>query len=141
MAARTTDKQKKKIVADYLNNQSYRATARMNGVNPSTVRRIVENSADFAQKAAQKKKEDEEDVLAYMEKQRGLVCNIIGLGLSALNDPAKLAESSPSQITTMIGTLIDKWSLIGGSADDPLFELLEKWNEAAIAASKTQSNG
>ena len=32
MAARLTDKQKKKIVVDYLETQSYSATARLNGV-------------------------------------------------------------------------------------------------------------
>ena len=33
MAARLTDRQKKKIVADYLETESYNATAKMNGVS------------------------------------------------------------------------------------------------------------
>ena len=41
MAARLTDKQKKKIVADYLESGSYRATALHNGVSDNTVKRIV----------------------------------------------------------------------------------------------------
>jgi len=52
--------------------------------------------------------------MAYMEKQRGLVCEIIGKGLEALNTPEKLAEATPAQITTAIGTLIDKWTAISG---------------------------
>ena len=55
MAARLTDRQKKKILADYLGSGSYRATARKNKVNASTVKRVVEASDDFEQKAAQKK--------------------------------------------------------------------------------------
>ena len=129
MAARVTDKQKKKIVADYLESGSYRAVARQNGVNASTVKRIVESCDDFKQKAAQKKAENDADVLAYMEKQRGLVCNIISLGLNALNDPEKLADAAPSQITTMIGTLIDKWTMQSAKAADiedltPLADML-----------------
>lgn len=122
MAARLTDRQKKKILADYLESGSYRATARKNKVNASTVKRVVEASDDFEQKAAQKKKENTADVLAYMESQKKVVCEIIGKGLAALNDPEKLAEATPSQITTALGTLIDKWAMMqektGGNSDD-----------------------
>ena len=37
-------------------------------------------------------------------------CEIIEKGLAALNDPERLAEASPAQITTALGTLIDKWA-------------------------------
>ena len=50
-----TDRQKKKIIADYLQTESYRATARLNKVSDRTVKRIVQQDVDFAQKAAQKK--------------------------------------------------------------------------------------
>ena len=55
MAARLTDKKKKKIVADYLESGSYRATAKKNGVSDNTVKRIVLDCGDFEQKVAQKK--------------------------------------------------------------------------------------
>lgn len=122
MAARLTDRQKKKILADYLESGSYRATARKNKVNASTVKRVVEASDDFEQKAAQKKEENTADVLAYMESQKKVVCEIIGKGLAALNDPEKLAEATPSQITTALGTLIDKWAMIGGIPADTVKE-------------------
>ena len=122
MAARLTDRQKKKILADYLESGSYRATARKNKVNASTVKRVVEASDDFEQKAAQKKEENTADVLAYLESQKKVVCEIIGKGLAALNDPEKLAEATPSQITTALGTLIDKWAMIGGIPADTVKE-------------------
>ena len=53
-----------------------------------------------------------------MESQKGLVCEIIGKGLAALNDPEKLAEATPAQITTALGTLIDKWTAISGGPAD-----------------------
>lgn len=112
MAARLTDRRKKKIVADYLETESYNATAKKNGVCGQTVRRIVEESQGITEKLKQKKNENTADVLAYMESQRGLVCEIIGKGLAALNEPYKLAEATPAQITTALGTLIDKFVMI-----------------------------
>ena len=55
MAARLTDRQKKKIIADYMAVESYNAVAKMNGVSKDTVKRIIQNCENFAQKAQQKK--------------------------------------------------------------------------------------
>ena len=118
MAARLTERQKKKIVADYLESGSLRATGRKLCVCGKTVKRLVEESGDFQQKAAQKKEEIQADVLAYMDSQRQTVCEIIGKGLAVLNDPEKLREATPAQITTAIGTLIDKWTQMGRTDSD-----------------------
>ena len=73
------------------------------------------------------------EILDYMEKKRSIVCEIIGKGLEALNDPAKLAEASPAQITTALGTLIDKWTPKGSAVpgkdeieDDPITRSLKE---------------
>lgn len=118
MAARLTDRQKKKILADYVQTSNYCATAKINGVSATTVKNIVRANADIVEKCEQKKEENTADVLAYMESQRDVVCQIIGKGLAVLNDPEKLAEASPSQITTALGTLIDKWAMVSGSPVD-----------------------
>lgn len=112
LAARITDRKKKKIVADYLELGSYNAVAKLNGVCGQTVRRIVEESPNFTENLKQKKAENTADVLAYMESKRGIVCEIIDKGLAALNDPEKLAAATPAQITTALGTLIDKWNAV-----------------------------
>ena len=91
MAARLTDKQKKKILADYAELESYSATAKLNGVSKDTVRRIVASCADFAGKAQEKKEQNTQDILAYMDGKRDIVCEILGKGLDALNRPEKLA--------------------------------------------------
>ena len=124
MAARLTDKQKKKIVADYLETGSYRATARKNRIADGTAKRIVLECSDIEQKVAQKKEENTADILAYMESQKGLVCEIIGKGLAALNDPEKLAEATPAQITTALGTLIDKWTDIKGEGKEDKVQVI-----------------
>ena len=139
MAARLTDKQKKKIVADYLELGSLRAAGRKNGVSGDTVKRVVQNDDAFEQKAAQKKEENTADILAYMESKRGVVCEIIEKGLTALNDPEKLADASPAQITTALGTLIDKWAPkgmpVGGrdqAEDDPITRALKEKYGGAV---------
>lgn len=118
MAARLTDRQKKKILADYVQLGSYNATAKINGVSATTVKNIALANADFVEKCERKKEENTTDILAYMESQKNVVCEIIGKGLAALNAPEKLAEATPSQITTALGTLIDKWAIISGSPAD-----------------------
>lgn len=122
MANRLTDKQKKKIVADYLELGSYNATANRNGVSNHTVKRVVLEVPEISEKVKQKKAENTADILAYMESQRGLVCEIIGKGLAVLNDEEKLREATPAQITTALGTLIDKWAAVSGSAADEIKE-------------------
>ena len=127
MAARLTDKQKKKIVADYVELGSYNATAKRNGVSDGTVKRIVEDCGDIQEKLEQKKEENTADILAYMESKRGIVCEIIEKGLMALNSDEKLADATPAQITTALGTLIDKWSAVsGGPADTAKEDELSK---------------
>lgn len=118
MAARLTDRQKKKILADYVQLGSYNATAKINGCSLNTVKKLVQDNADIAELCNRKKEENTTDVLAYMESQKKVVCEIIGKGLAALNDPEKLAEASPSQITTALGTLIDKWAIVQEKAGD-----------------------
>lgn len=129
-----TDKQRKKIVADYLETGSYNATAKINGVSDTTVKRVVISCREIAEKIEQKKEQNSADILAYMESKRNIVCQIIDKGLSVLNNDEKLAEASPSQITTALGTLIDKWTAIGGNAtetteDDALSKSLKELAE------------
>ena len=82
---------------------------------------------EIEEKLERKKEENTADILAYMESQKGIVCEILGKGLAALNSPGKLAEATPAQITTALGTLIDKWAMIsGGPADTAKEDELSK---------------
>ena len=124
MAARLTDKQKKKIIADYVELGSYNAVARKNKVAVTTVKRICESGSETKQKAIQKKEENTKSILNHMESKRDVVNEIISKGLDVLNSPEKLAEATPSQITTALGTLIDKFVAVDKiSCDDKPYEL------------------
>lgn len=134
MAARLTDRQKKKIVADYVELQSYNAVAKIHGVSRQTVKNVVLANGDVGRKLQRKKESDAADVLAYMDSRKDLVCSFIGKGLEMLNDPEKLAAANLSQITTAMGTLIDKWAMISGSPaetikDDALSKSLKEMAE------------
>lgn len=118
MAARLTDKQKKKIIADYVEIGSYNAVAKLHGVTRQTVKNVVTADTGIGQLLQQKKEENTADILSYMEEKRSIVCEILGKGLDILNDPEKLREATPSQITTALGTLIDKWSMITNKPQD-----------------------
>lgn len=110
MAERLTDRKKKKIIADYLETESYNATAKKNGVCGQTVRRVVEASQGFSENLKKKKEENTADILAYMESKRETVCKIIETGLRVLPEKIENAKTA-SEVTTAIGTLIDKWGI------------------------------
>lgn len=112
MAARLTDEQKKRIIADYVESGSYRATAKKFGVSDNTVKKICNENAQIAQKCAQKKEQNTSDMLAYMESRKEQAKGIIDDYLKALADPAKLEEVSIPQIATAMGIVIDKFVTI-----------------------------
>lgn len=114
MAAHLTDKQKKKIIADYVQLGSYNATAKMNGVSLNTVKNIVKGNADVAQKCKQKKEQNTADIISYMESQRNDVCTVLGICLAALKNPDKYAKSTPREIATTMAILIDKYTANSG---------------------------
>lgn len=131
MAAHLTDKQKKQIIADYVETGSYNAVARKHGVSDTTVARVCAKCGEMKQKLEVKKEENTTDILAYMELKKRVVCEIIGKGLDVLNDEEKLKSATPSQITTALGTLIDKFTNGGASGGDvedltPLAEMLRR---------------
>lgn len=116
MAARLTDKQKKKIIADRADGLSIRQLANKYHTSTTTIHRTLKSDPETEQKVTQKKEENTADILAYMESKKSVVCKIIGIGLDVLCDPEKLKTANPSQITTALGTLIDKWVMVNGSS-------------------------
>ncbi|WP_281513504.1 hypothetical protein [Bacteroides acidifaciens] len=110
MAARLTDKQKKKIIADYTELDSYRATAKKNKVSTDTVKRIVLADEEIVQKATQKKEQNTMDMLAYMDSRKEQAQGVIDDYLKALANPAKIEAAKLSEIATALGIVIDKFT-------------------------------
>lgn len=105
-----TDRQKKKIIADYVDNGNYSETARLNGVNKSTVQRLISKNQEVQQKAQEKKEENTQDMLQYLESKKENKKRVIDLCFKALED--KLASpdmfTSIRDIAMVYGILVDK---------------------------------
>lgn len=111
-------RKKNQIIADYVRTENYSATARLHGVTPNTVKRLVTTRPKVAEMCEAKKRADAREVAQYMDQQKEMVCRIIGNGLQELAKPEKLQGASPRDITTALGTLIDKWTMITALRQD-----------------------
>ena len=106
-----TDKQKKKIIADYVDNGNYSETARLNNTTDTTVRTIIkENKNITLKKMEQKKEENTQDMLQYLESKKEDKKRVIELCFKALED--KLASpdmfTSVRDIAMVYGVIVDK---------------------------------
>lgn len=110
MAKRLTSRQKKQIIADYIEMENYSAVARKYGISRNAVKAIVLADTETADKCQRKKEQDTADILAYMETKKQKVNQIIDKYLDALLDEEKIAKAQPHQLTTALGTLIDKFT-------------------------------
>lgn len=105
MAKRLTDREKKRIIADYAEMENYSAVAKVNGVSDNTVRKIVSLNSEISEKIELKKEQNTADILEHMEQKRDKVCSIMDKYLDALLDDEKIAKATPAQLTTALGTL------------------------------------
>jgi hypothetical protein len=105
-----SDKQRKKIIADFTNIQNYSEVARMNNVTDTTVKRIVSNNKEILKKIEQKKEENTKDILEYMDSIYDKQKNIIDLSLSALEEKLKNPDmfTNVKDIATVYGVIFDK---------------------------------
>lgn len=130
MAPRLTEKQKMKIVADYLETQSINSAAKKNSVSWASAKKVLEESGEIEKKLEQKKEQNTADILAYMDTKKDVVCAIIGDYLEALRDKEKIEKATTVQLSTTLGTLIDKFTMVSKEVGqnnelDPLSKSLE----------------
>lgn len=110
MAKHLTDRQKKKIIADYVECGSYNAVAKKHKVSATTVKNTVLKDKNSVEKCEQKKEQNTADILAFMDGKKQDVCDIIALYLQHLQDPEKLRRASVQSIATSLGIIIDKFT-------------------------------
>ena len=110
MAKRLTDKEKKKIIADYIDNQNYRETGRMNNVSDHTVKDIVMGNKDVTQKLEQKKEQNTLTTLEYMDKQHETKKRIVDKLLKAIEDKSDNTDmfTNIKDLATAYGIILDK---------------------------------
>lgn len=106
-----TDKQKKKIIADYMENSNYSETARINGnISPNTVKTIVNKDKKTAKICKQKKEENTKDILEYMDSIVKDQKEVIDLSLQVLKDKLKSPDlfTNVRDVATVYGVIFDK---------------------------------
>ena len=105
-----TDKQKKKIIADYIENQNYSETGRLNNVSNKTVERLVKNNEEVSNKVKEKKEENTKDILEYMDNIAEKQKKIIDLSLEVLEQKLSNPDlfTNIRDVAIVYGTIFDK---------------------------------
>lgn len=107
-----TDKQHKRMIARYAECQNYSVVAREFGVSVNTVKKHCLSDKETAKLCKQKNDENVMDMFSFMDSQKGKVQDTLKNIMIALNDPEKLAKTSPRDLATAYGILVDKYCMI-----------------------------
>lgn len=110
MSKYTKDKKRKEIIADFAICKNYSEVARKHGCAPNTVKNIVNHDRAFANLCEQKSEEIERDIFAHMDSRKNMVCRMVDLYLEALQDKEKIKKATPSQLSTALGIVLDKFT-------------------------------
>lgn len=113
MAPRLTDKQKKRIISDYVNIGSYNTVGKMHGISATTVKNVVLKNTETVELCEQKKKQNTMDMLEFLETRKQKTQDIIDQLLDCM--PDKIPKASLVQIVTAYGVLVDKSTLLSGN--------------------------
>ena len=113
MAPRLTDKQKKRIISDYVNIGSYNTVGKMHGISATTVKNVVLKNSETVGLCEQKKKQNTMDMLEFLETRKQKTQDIIDQLLDCM--PDKIPRASLVQIVTAYGVLVDKSTLLIGN--------------------------
>lgn len=108
--AKLTDKQKKKIIADYVENQNYSETARMNNVSDVTVKDVVTKDKTTLKKLEEKKLENTQSTIEYMQTQHESKKRILDKILKAIEEKADNVDmfTNIKDLATAYGIILDK---------------------------------
>lgn len=109
-----TDKMKQDIMTAYAGGVSKSTIAKTFDISYKTVDRLIKSDemSEIVKSVQQKKEAAAEDIFEYMDKQKERVCLIMNKYLDALADDDKISSATVNQLTTALGTLIDKWTMV-----------------------------
>ena len=104
-----TDKERKKIVADYVTTGNLSEAARINGVSRTTVRKIVQQEGEVAEKIREKSEENTAEILEELGKQAPKVARFCEVSLDRLIELAP-RTNNVRDLATAMGIMIDKYT-------------------------------
>lgn len=117
--AKLTDKQRKQIVADYIECENYSEVGRKYGVTPQYVKKLVMADPDSSNKFTQKKEQNTLDMLDYLDSKTEKAQLFIDKCIDELIKDGRLESARLSEVTTAMGTVIDKFMLTKQSGYSP----------------------
>ena len=112
-----TEKERKQIIADYVELKSYNAVAKKYNRSWHTVKKIITADPDgIRKKCEQKKEENTRDILAFMDQRKDVACDVLDRLLQGLGNETIIERSSINQIATAFGIVVDKFALVQGDS-------------------------
>jgi hypothetical protein len=108
--AKLTDKQKKEIIADYVECQNYSETARKYNISDEYVRKLVNNNKDSWKQLEQKSKENTEEVLEAMKKRSKRKIQLLDKLFEAMDGKLDNIDmfTNIKDLATAYGIIMDK---------------------------------
>lgn len=106
-----TDKKTKQAIADYIECGNYSEVARKYKVSPNTIKKWVKEQPDIAEKCEQKKEENAQDMLQYINSKKVTAMEFIDIALKGMMNEEKIQKAPVQQLATSIAIIIDKFSV------------------------------
>jgi hypothetical protein len=108
--SKLTDKQKKEIIASYVECENYSEVGRRFNLDEKTIRNIVKNDKEFPKKAEQKREENTKEVLEAMKTRNQKKIAIIDKIFEAMEGKLKNVDmfTNIKDLATAYGIIMDK---------------------------------
>jgi len=110
MAKRLIDKEKKEIIAYYIECQNLRETARKFNVSPDTVKRLTKENKDIEQNLSEKKEENTKTVLQELDKTKNKRINLLNKMIDKMEEKVENVDmfTNVKDLATAYGIIVDK---------------------------------
>ena len=108
--AKLTDLEKQQIIADYIETQNYSEVAKKYNRSVETIRNVVKDNKDVREKLKQKKQENTQSTIEYMQTQHESKKRILDKILKAIEEKAENIDmfTNIKDLATAYGIILDK---------------------------------
>ena len=108
--AKLTDLEKQQIIADYIETQNYSEVAKKYNRSVETIRNVVKDNKDVGKKLKQKKEENTQSTIEYMQTQHESKKRILDKILKAIEEKADNIDmfTNIKDLATAYGIILDK---------------------------------
>ena len=108
--AKLTDLEKQQIIADYIETQNYSEVAKKYNRSVETIRNVVKDDEDVGKKLKQKKEENTQSTIEYMQTQHESKKRILDKILKAIEEKADNIDmfTNIKDLATAYGIILDK---------------------------------